>query len=1142
MQTRSQVMDKSSIIAILRTQAHLSYIQAHTAFYLLIRQDKLRTITPSGCFYVVTSPRRHYSWRELISANVNDKDFLKQFLSEDELFEQKLDESSFKQLINAYIDLKNCEGSVTQEYKKSDQGLTFINIDELPRWNKHTYGSSMQLTSVSDSVMAGSDCQQFDFGRKTMTLGYPVDVVDERIVPIFYVRIYDASILSNSIKLNSFEEDLIPKINESWFKLKFANKDHAAEEFKRRYKVCVDSLISEEADPMSNFLKADSWSCFKVLVETYFQPQQPLNIYNLSSLNSLRHDGIYNVALLGEFRENPFLKSIQHDLKNISRAQSQQLKNSVLPLFLYNSAPAVGIYPELVCTDRDKLPFNFEQQLAVASILDNRITVLQGPPGTGKTQVIAAAALNAAAQGKSVLITSYNHQAINALIERLQKIEHATDLTIRANSKEGTDATLYSVAMGLSKRTETTDASFNDIAKFNQLRTQLQEHLKRKDVVENLKTEIAHYDSCRDTMKNSFKHLATVFTQLEPQLTKFSSDHLQQCMQYFAQYCRCQDERSFFNLKNRITAFMTKLRLRISGGSVLTDALVKHSSNFKIINDYLLLSLRKNLCAEQLRTLSADADIEQLEADFAVQQKKLHDAYERAIRYCVWSSEHVCDNAKDWQNYLNELKQYAYSDAKQKDDFNDKLLTDADFCTHLSHKVKQILQHKPIWLCTTASARSLFPLIAGMFDLVIFDESSQFDFVAAIPLLYRAKAAAVIGDPNQLGPIVNAVSVSKQDSIMRNNGLEMNAVESRLWLCNAFPELGQDIKSLYAFAYLTPGAEKLSLIQSYRSCNRITQYISDLCYDGMLISRCSEADLPLPKHMEYGIKWYETADQTEKSSTNSSRSNAAEIKAVLELLHTIYADADFGGTVGILSPYKLQVDRIRQAVAADSLLAVHLQTAGDESVQQGLGDLTIQSVHQAQGSEWDIVILSLCLTSRFGNAFISGNKNILNVAVSRARSLVCVVGNTEAALMSDAEFIRTLPAVGGAEGSLDDDDDMALTESPLERLMLWHLKKLPLPKPKVQYPLPAINRRLDFAFIDEERKLFLDVEVDGNCHVDAMGQRKADDYLRDLQMGALHYEVLRFWGRKVYAEPAQCAQQVLDKWQQMMRDHDEIGF
>ena len=37
MQTRSQVMDKSSIIAILRTQAHLSYIQAHTAFYLLIK-------------------------------------------------------------------------------------------------------------------------------------------------------------------------------------------------------------------------------------------------------------------------------------------------------------------------------------------------------------------------------------------------------------------------------------------------------------------------------------------------------------------------------------------------------------------------------------------------------------------------------------------------------------------------------------------------------------------------------------------------------------------------------------------------------------------------------------------------------------------------------------------------------------------------------------------------------------------------------------------------------------------------------------------------------------------------------------------------------------------------------------------------
>src|SRR5690606_36295617 len=56
----------------------------------------------------------------------------------------------------------------------------------------------------------------------------------------------------------------------------------------------------------------------------------------------------------------------------------------------------------------------------------------------------------------------------------------------------------------------------------------------------------------------------------------------------------------------------------------------------------------------------------------------------------------------------------------------------------------------PVWAVTSLSAGSRFPLARGLFDLVLIDEASQSDIASALPLLYRAKRAVVLGDPNQL--------------------------------------------------------------------------------------------------------------------------------------------------------------------------------------------------------------------------------------------------------------------------------------------------------------------------------------------------------------------------------------------------------
>jgi hypothetical protein len=71
-------------------------------------------------------------------------------------------------------------------------------------------------------------------------------------------------------------------------------------------------------------------------------------------------------------------------------------------------------------------PANAEQRLALATALNTPdIAVIQGPPGTGKTQLIAALQIRLAEEkrahavvSRSMLLTSYQHAAVDNLVER----------------------------------------------------------------------------------------------------------------------------------------------------------------------------------------------------------------------------------------------------------------------------------------------------------------------------------------------------------------------------------------------------------------------------------------------------------------------------------------------------------------------------------------------------------------------------------------------------------------------------------------------------------------------------------------------------------------------------------------------------
>jgi superfamily I DNA and/or RNA helicase len=82
----------------------------------------------------------------------------------------------------------------------------------------------------------------------------------------------------------------------------------------------------------------------------------------------------------------------------------------------------------------------------------------------------------------------------------------------------------------------------------------------------------------------------------------------------------------------------------------------------------------------------------------------------------------------------------------------------------------KVSKYLPCWAVTSLSARGRIPLEPNFFDLVVIDEASQCDIASALPLLFRAKRAVIIGDPNQLKHI-SGISPRQDRALLEQHGL-----------------------------------------------------------------------------------------------------------------------------------------------------------------------------------------------------------------------------------------------------------------------------------------------------------------------------------------------------------------------------------
>jgi very-short-patch-repair endonuclease len=390
------------------------------------------------------------------------------------------------------------------------------------------------------------------------------------------------------------------------------------------------------------------------------------------------------------------------------------------------------------------------------------------------------------------------------------------------------------------------------------------------------------------------------------------------------------------------------------------------------------------------------------------------------------------------------------------------------------------LEIAPAWATTALTISKDFKLLSQSIDTLVIDEASQTSFSAAIPLIYRANKLILLGDPNQLEPVMQ-MNDSDENAIGRISEVDLDFLREK--------SLNHRKNSVFAaFSENSEEEAHFLLDEHYRCHSVIAHWFNSQFYNGRLLLLGSRN-----LGIEQGIRLNPTYGELVRAGI--SWENHQEASKVVEILRT---QIDPSMTVGVVTPFRAQADLIRRLV----------KKAGIES------EIVINTAHKFQGSERDVMIYSTVITEKtIPNTFnwLKDQKNLINVAVSRAKELLFVVGNPEAAKNPKTPELAALWEA--AEGAVDIEDAASWIQTDAERALFNGLfENGILATPQMRIGGLTVDLAVSSGMVN------LAIEVDGKSHFDERGLRVRADLQRDRILRDHGWTVYRVPNWRVYSE------------------------
>lgn len=252
-------------------------------------------------------------------------------------------------------------------------------------------------------------------------------------------------------------------------------------------------------------------------------------------------------------------------------------------------------------------------------------------------------------------------------------------------------------------------------------------------------------------------------------------------------------------------------------------------------------------------------------------------------------------------------------------------------------------------------------LARGFFTHILVDEAAQaLETETTIPLALANRNTRIVlaGDHMQIGPDVFSVFAKERN-------LHVSLLER---LYDHYPKT-------FSCTVL--------LCENYRSHDAIIRFASESFYDQKLVASSNQ-----PGHHKYHpLSFFTSRGEDVQDKNSTAFYNLAEVFEVVERVIELkknWPDSWGEHSIGVVTPYSDQVFRIR-----------------GELRKKRIHDVCVERVLNVQGKQFRVIILSTVRTRKTCNnledddkeyGFLSNSK-LLNTAITRAQSLVAVIGD-----------------------------------------------------------------------------------------------------------------------------------------------------
>lgn len=839
-----------------------------------------------------------------------------------------------------------------------------------------------------------------------------------------------------------------------------------------------------------------------------------------------QRDAWYNCPILFRSQRSVYTIHIRRELDALSRyprflnvAMSTSLGNLLSPESDVDNPKIVKGYDKQLIEIK---PLNINQEIALQSGMTKPLTVITGPPGTGKSQIVVNLLANAVIRGKSVLFASKNNKAVDVVRNWLREIlgqDH--DWTFRVGSRVRMDKLEEEMTTRLDKLSQYRRESlyFIDRAQLIELIGPYQSwtlgiERRIRERMEELEEEII---SIRSQIKNTLqklKKLGKAINELR-EVEALIPDT----------WVSATPENIEFHLNISLIDQLIRETKALASGKGLGFRLwfLKLIFGYRLIDRYF--KKLKSIVSEL--PLSIKYDIEKINKT-GLNWINIFHKFQKLYHYIHWLS--CCNNADEIFSIImreekaselltkfNEIKEKKVILSRNilRNLWTDKIHSNKDKARRLirhyfdlSKKLlyvkgkngwlelrndfedtcRQLLHLFPVWIVTNLSARRAFPLIENLFDLIVIDEASQCDIASALPILFRAKRSVIIGDPHQLRHI-STLSLNQEAQIAE-------ATES-IPLLSDWSYISNSLYDAGERAIVRTGRDPIFLSEHYRSHPEIIDFSNRTFYSSSLILRTKIPWLSqrLGK-LDLGLFWHDVKGKV--PYTFRSAYNEEEIKEIVKTLTLWFQSGLLSHTkltIGIVTPFRLQMERIEKAI---------LEQPWFEKLKDRI---RVGTAHRFQGDEADLVFYSPVVSEGIHPRkarWVSNTDQLMNVSITRARGALHVFGNSEECQKSGgflgafAEYaIRSRESFKG-EHSFKSPAEEKLA-SILDTLGLWY---------SPQYKEGRYN--LDF-FVVSPFGTQYDLEVDGRQHWSP--EQFNYDEVRDKVLENAGYKIIRINAR-----------------------------